>query len=420
MKLGKLLFGTLFLIGLGLTAGAQEDECTRWKAIAGNAYKVKNYPKVVKAYVNAQEECEKLEMVFYNPFLYSIKQAMKNAPSKEDKAAYLDTLIDTYEKSQAIHGDQKDWKAYQGYYYLKQGNPGNMKKADAAFQIGIHHEGKDVNKGLLQQYFANLYNLWVQEKDEAQKAEYKKRLIKEYFTLSDYANKGEMGSEISDFLSQYIGKAVTDCESVLPDIRSFLGDLPQEKEAKKATVNNFMALLEDKGCTKSKEYAMCVDTIIKIDPSVDAKLAKAKLQLAKGSTSGAVITFKEALDMTDDADKKSDIEYEIAVAYLRAGSYKAAHSAGLNVSGKNSAKGYEVAAKAVNKSMNQCGVSTFDREANNYYAVELAQKSGNTALVNSYKSQCPSGSDIFNVNKQVGDKVELSCWGRTVTIQKFD
>lgn len=419
MKIVKLLFGTLFLLSLSVTA--QEDECTRWKAIAGNAYKVKNYPKVTTAYVNAQNECEQLEMVFYNPFLYSIKQAMKSAATEEDKAAYLDTLIDTYEKAQKLHGDQKDWKAYQGYYYLKQGKPGTMKKADAAFLIGIHHEGKDVNKGLLQQYYANLYNLWIQEKNEEKKTEYKKRLIKEFFKLSEYASQGEMGSEINDFLSVYLEKAVTDCESVLPEIRSFMNDLPQEVETKKATVNNFMALLEKKECTKSDEYAMLVDTIIKIDPSVDAKLAKAKLQLAKGQTSGAVQTFKEALKMTDDAEKKSEIEYKIALTYLNTGSYKTAHDAGLNVSGEYSSRGLEIAAKAVNRSTDQCGVSTFDRKANNYYAVELAERSGNSGLVNSFKSQCPTGTEIFNESRSVGDKIELNCWGnRTVTIQKFD
>lgn len=418
MKLVKLLFGTLFLLSLSVTA--QEDECTRWKAIAGNAYKVKNYAKVTMAYGNAQNECEQLEMVFYNPFLYSIKQAMKNAATEEEKAAYLDTLIDTYEKAQKLHGDQKDWKAYQGYYYLKQGKPGTMKKADEAFIIGIHHEGKDVNKGLLQQYYSNLYNLWAQEKDEVKKAAYKKRLIKEYFTLSDYANKGEMGSKIVDFLSNYMERAVTDCESVLPEIRAFMNDLPQEVDTKKATVNNFMALLEKKECTKSAEYAMLVDTIIKIDPSVDAKMAKAKLQLAKGQTSGAVQTFKEALEMTDDAEKKSEIQYKIALTYLNTGSYKAAHKAGLNVSGEYSSRGLEIAAKAVNRSTDQCGVSTFDRKANNYYAVELAQRSGNTSLTNSFKSQCPTGTDIFNQNLEEGGEVTLSCWNKTVTIQKFD
>ncbi len=418
MKLGKLLFGTLFLFGL--TLSAQEDECTRWKAIAGNAYKVKNYSKVTMAYVKAQDECEKLEMKFYNPFLYSIKQAMKEATSEEDKAAYLDTLLSTYEKAESIHGDQKDWKAYEGYYYLKQGKPGNMKKADKAFEIGIHHEGAEVNKGLLQQYYANLYNLWTQEKDEKKKAEYKKRLIKEYFALSEYAAKGEMGSKISDFLSVYMEKAVTDCQSVLPDIRAFMNDLPQEVETKKSTVNNFMALLEKKGCTTSDEYEMLVDTIVKIDPSVGAVLAKAKLQIVKGNTSGAIKTFKSALDMTDEPGKKSEIEYKIALTYLNAGSYNAAHNAGVSISGQYSAQGYEIAAKAVNRSADKCGVSTFDRKANNYYAVELAQKSGNGQLVSSFKSQCPTGTEIFNQNMEVGAEVKLSCWNRTVKVQKFN
>lgn len=418
MKLGKLLFGTLFLFGL--TVSAQEDDCTRYKAIAGNAYKVKNYAKVTMAYVKAQEECEKLGMQFYNPFIYSIKQAMRGAADEEAEAAYLDTLIYTYEKAQETHGDQKDWKTYQGYYYLKQGKPGNMKKADEAYQIGIHHDGPEVSEGYLQQYYANLLNLWVQEKDEAKKMEYKKRLIKEYFKLSEYASKGGMSEKTIKILTQNIDKVVTDCKSVLPDIRAFMNELPQDVEMKKSTVNNFMSLLEKEGCTTSEEYEMLVDTIVKIDPSVGAVLAKAKLQIVKGNTSGAVKTFKEALDMAEDPGKKSEIEYKIALTYLNSGSYNAAHNAGVNISGQYSAQGYEIAAKAVNRSTDKCGVSTFDRKANNYYAVELAQKSGNTALVNSFKSQCPSGTDIFNENKSEGDEVQLSCWNKTVTIKKFN
>src|SRR5690554_7042435 len=97
-----------------------------------------------------------------------------------------------------------------------------------------------------------------------------------------------------------------------------------------------MTLLENKDCTKSKEYAMLVDTIIAIDPSVDAVLAKAKLQISQGSTSAAIATFRKALSMATDAEGKSDIELQIANAYFRSGSYQAAHNAGIAVSGKNS------------------------------------------------------------------------------------
>jgi tetratricopeptide (TPR) repeat protein len=418
MKFGKLILVILLFIG-STALVAQEDECTRYKAIGGNAYKVKDYQKVTMAYIKALENCESLEMVFYNPFIYSIKKSMKDAPDAETEAKYLDTLIYVYDEAQKTHGIQKDWQAYLGYYYLMQGKPGYMQKADEAYKIGMHFEGKDANVGMLKQYYANIYNLWVQETDAAKKAEYKKRLIAEYFKLSEYVSKGEMDPETVDFLSIYMEKAITDCESLLPEINTFMKDLPSDKEAKKGMVKNFMALIEKQECTDSKEYAMLVDTIIAIDPSVDAVLAKAKLLLVQGKTSEAIKAFEKALGMSKDAEQKSDIELKIASAYYHARSYQSAHNAGINVSGKNSGKGYEIAAKSVNTLMNDCGVSTFDRKANNYYAVELAKKSGNSSLVEAYKQQCPTSTDLFNEDKEAGEKVTLDCWNKTFIIELY-
>lgn len=421
MKIEKLILAALFTITFGMFTFAQDgaDECTRYKAIAGNAYQVKDYEKVTEFYVKALNECGTLEFPFYNPFIYSIQQAMAKAETPEAQAAYLDTLLMVYESGQKTHGVQNAWQTSIAYHYLKVGTPGAMKKADAAYKIGIHHEKEKVNKGYLQQYYLNLYNLWVQEQDDKAKAEYKKRIITEYFVLSDYANKGDMGAPIVDFLTTYMDRAATDCESILPEINAFMKDLPQEIEAKKATVKNFLNLLENKGCTKSKEYVMLVDTIIKIDPSSDAIIAKAKMQLSQGQTSAAINTFKDALGMAKDANEKSDIEYEIASAYYRSKNYQSAYSAGLAVSGKNSAKGYGISARSVNALMNDCGVTTFERKANNYYAVELAERAGDSNLVSQMKAACPTSSDIFNADKSVGESVTLSCWGKTYTIKTY-
>lgn len=421
MKIERLILTILVTFTFGMFTYAQDgaDECTRYKAIAGNAYKVRDFEKVTEFYVKALDECGTLEMAFYNPFIYSVQMSMRNAETEEIEKAYLDTLIMVYEKGQETHGIQNAWQTSLGFHYLKQGTPGAMKKADDAYRVGVHHEAEKVNRGYLQQYYLNLYNLWVQEQDDKVKADYKKRLITDYFALTDYANKGEMGAQIIDFLYAYMNRAVTDCESILPEINSFMHDLPQEVEAKKALVKNFMDLIEDKKCTTSKEYVMLVDTIIAIDPSSDAVVAKAKMLLSQGKTTAAINTFREAIGMAESADEKSDIEYEIARAYYAAGSYQAAHTAGIAVSGKNAGRGYEIAARSVNKLMNECGVSTFDRKANNYYAVELAERSGNASLITSMKAQCPTSTDIFNADKSVGDQVTLSCWNKTYTIQTY-
>jgi hypothetical protein len=316
MKFSKLILSTFLFIGIG--AFAQDDECTRFKAIAGFAYQEKNYEKVTMAYIKALENCESLEMKFFNPFIYSVKQAMNKASNAADKAAYLDTLIYVYETAQKQHGMQAEWQSYLGYSYLTQGKPGAMQKADAAYVIGIHHDNIKVNEGMLKQYYANLYNLWVQEENEAKKSELKKRLITEYFRLSDYISKGNMKAETSDFLTIYLDKAVTDCASLTPEINNFLKELPKDAAPKIAMVKNFMTVLENKNCESSAEYSMLVDTIIKFDPSIGAILAKAKLQVAQGKYNDAVKTYESALSMTTSDDEKSDVEIAIAEAYFKA------------------------------------------------------------------------------------------------------
>jgi tetratricopeptide (TPR) repeat protein len=421
MKVKSIILGISLFIG-GFTIAQDADECKRYQAIGGNAYKAKDYEKVVWAYNIAQKECGTLDMKFYNPYIYSAKMAMKNAASdKAKEVAYLDTLINIYETAQETHGIQPQWQSYLGYYYMKQAKEGFMSKADKAYSIGIHHDKQKANEGMVKQYYANLYNLWVQEQDDKKKDAFKERLINEFFKISDYLNKADSDGTTAEFMSTYMNKAVTDCASVLPSIRTFLDGLPQGIEPKKASVKNFMALLEDKSCTSSEEYAMLVDTIIKIDPSVDAVIARAKLYAAQGKTSEAIKTFKEALAMDEiTAEQKSEVEYEIARTYYNAKNYKAAYGAGKNVSGKNSGKGYEIAANCVNAMMNECGVSTFDRKANNWYAVQLAEKSGNAKLVSAYKRQCPTGTDLFNQGISQGDKVKLECWGVSVSAVVYE
>lgn len=421
MKVTLLLVG-ISLMFSGLVIGQDADECLRYQAIGGNAYKAKDYEKVVWAYNTAQKECGTLDMKFYSPYIYSAKMAMKNAASDKGKEiAYLDTLINIYEKAQETHGVQPQWNSYLGYYYMKQAKEGYMTKADKAYSIGIHHDKEEANEGMVKQYYANLYNLWVQEQDDKTKNEYKERLINEFFQISDYLNKGNSDGTTAEFMSTYMNKAVTDCASVLPAIRGFISNLPKNVEAKKTSVKNFMALLEDKDCTSSEEYAMLVDTIIKIDPSVDAVIARAKLFSAQGKTSDAIKTYKDALNMDEiDSDKKSEVEYEIARTYYNSKNYKAAYGAGKNVSGKYSGKGYEISAQSVNALMNSCGVSTFDRKANNWYAVQLAEKSGNSSLVSIYKRQCPTGTDLFNQGISQGDKVDLECWGISISAVVYE
>lgn len=420
MKIGKLILGAALLATFTANAQGEEDrnDCNRYKKVANVAYGAKNYKKAATAYIMAERECGGLENAFYSPMIYSLTRVIKETEGDaEVQAQYIDTLLMTYENAQRQHGINVDYKKNEGSYYLKSTRADKLEKADSAFSYIIYKHTDKATDYTVQQYYANIYTLWSQAEGEA-KSEYTKRFIGEYFKLNNIVSAQGLSPKTLEVLTAYLDYVARDCESLLPEINGFMANLPQDKDLKKSNVNNFIKLLETKSCTDSKEYEMLIDTLISIDPtSVDAKLQKAKLLDIKGKTSSAVTAYKEVIELTDDADVISDAELAIAAAYYRARSYKAAHNAGLAVSGKNSVEGAKIAANSVMASINDCGNSTFERKANNYYAVEIANKYGFSA--SRYQAACPTTEEMFNASRKAGETITLECWGKTVTIQSF-
>jgi hypothetical protein len=249
-----------------------------------------------------------------------------------------------------------------------------------------------------------------------EKAVLKKRLISEYFTLSKLITDAKMSVKSQENLTTYFNTVVRTCDDILPDLAGFMSALPQEVEAKKKAVNNFMTLLKDKGCTGSKEYEMLVDTIIKIDNSIDAVLAKAQLQNVKKQYTSSITTLNQAKGMSTDAGQKEDIEFMILeIQYHELNSYNTAYRTAMGITGSNKNKALLIAANCVAKTANSCGASTFDRKCNYLYAAELAQRGGDGGAAARFRSNGPSESDKFENNNP--SSVSLSCWGVSVSLK---
>lgn len=414
MKFGKLILASMLF--LGSFAFAQDEvertECNRFKTIAGNAYNANDFGKAASNYLKAEKECGELELAFYKPMIYAL-QTVANGLEGDAQAAYVDTLLTVYTNAQKQHGEQLDWKTYEGYYYMLSNREDKVDKIVKLLGQGLYHD-KEPTEAFVSQYYYYLYYKFTTTPEE-QLSEAKKEMISEYFKLSELIAKHKMSPQTMETVTSYFDQAVTDCASILPEIASFTKALPEDVASKTSAVKNFMSLLESKGCTRSTEYGDLVDVMIEMNPtSLDAKLAKAKYLMAQDNVSEAITVFKEAKELTTDAEKVSEIEYTIAKAYYDAGRYRAAHDAGLAVSGNFSKDGAKLAANAVIKLMNSCGDTTIDRKANALYAVQIANKYGFSA--SSYESQAPTSTDLFNAGMNKGASVTLSCWGVSVTL----
>jgi tetratricopeptide (TPR) repeat protein len=415
MKLKTLFFGTI--IASAFFSNAQDDkdkECLRMRFLAQEEMKLKNYAGATSYYLKGETICGNYDKTKYENMTKIISNTIATESDKDRKMAYMDTLMQVYGRMEKLNFlDQANYLNWAKYMY-QVGKPDRVK-IDGIYQKFLDGGGV-FNDEQLSLYFNNLVVQFNDAKDPNVKSGFKKRIISDYFTLSKMIEANNLSLKSKEALEISFNNIVRTCEDILPDLNGFMSSLPQDKEMKKKTVMNFMAILKDKGCTGSKEYEMLVDTIIKVDNSVDAVLAKAQLLRTKKKFDEAITTFNQAKSMSTDPAQKEEIEFNILeIQYHEKNAYQTAYKLALGINGINRSKALQIAANCVSKTANSCGASTFDRKCNYLYAAELAQKAGDNAAAARFRASGPTESDIFENNSP--SSVTLSCWGVTVSLK---
>lgn len=419
MKLGQLIFGVLLMMNFSSFAQDEdtERECKRMRFLAGEALKIKDYKEASMYYIKGETICGGYDAKNYARLIGSIRKAGRAETDKANKKAYNDTLDAVYNRAEAAGMYNNADDLYRAYNNLQSSNP-TPKKADSLFLSGIKVKGTEVRETYIVYYYFNLYSLWNSAKGE-EKAAYKARMIKGYFRLSKLISDAKMSVKTQESITGYFNIVVKTCDDILPELNNFMSTLPQDAELKKVSVNNFIALLEDKECTQSDEYFMLIDTLIYNDPSsIDALMMKAKAESAKGKHSASIVTLKKARDLTTDDAQKNEIKYMIASEQYVSGAYKSAYSTAMTVSGDLKGKALVIAGKSVGQNANNCGDTTFDRKCNYIYAVQLLQqaKSKGAATggkISEYTQRFPTSDDCFA--KGNPSSVTLECYGVTVS-----
>jgi len=419
MKLKAILFGT-FVVVSAIYAKAQNEtpqelECKRMRLFAGEELKIKNYAGASSFYIKAEKICGGFDKANYDRMVQTLRNTVSSETDKLRKTAYIDTLVAAFDRVEKAGHFDKTNSAVRATFIL-QSSSLNRQKADELY-VEATKSGASLNEAQVSLYYYNIYTMYVDTKTTIEeKAVLKKRLISEYFTLSKLITDAKMTVKSQENLTTYFNNVVRTCDDILPDLAGFMSTLPQEEEAKKKAVNNFMTLLKDKGCTGSKEYEMLVDTIIKIDNSIDAVLAKAQLQKAKKQFASAITTLNQAKGMAVDGDQKEEIEFSILeIQYHEQDAYNTAYKTAMGINGANRNKALSIAASCVAKTANSCGASTFDRKCNYLYAAELAQRGGDGGAAARYRASGPTESDKFENNNP--SSVSLSCWGVSVSLK---
>ncbi len=411
-----VLFGILTLtsvVGFAQNDSIQKRECDRMRFLAGEELKLKNFAGALTYYQKAETICGNFDKAAYERMSQAAINANATETDKVRKALFADTVISIYGRMDSkSFFDQKN-ALTRASFYLKTTTI-DRAKADEWYTQSLKN-GVQFNESQLLTYYNNLYQMYIASKDDL-KGAIKKRLINDYFVFSKLVTDAGMTPKTQETLTNVFNTLIKTCDDILPDLAGFMKTLPQEKEAKIKTVNNFMTILKEKGCTGSKEYEMLVDTIIKVDNSIDAVLAKANLQMAKKRYDDAISTYRTAINMSTSSTQKEDLEYEILeIVYFKKDNIRGAYNMAMGINGSKRSKALEIAADCVAKLANSCGTSTFERKCNYLYAAELAQRAGDGSKASRYRAMGPSNTEIFTEGNP--SSASLSCWGVSVSLK---
>lgn len=399
----------------------EERECLRMRFLAGEELKINNFAGATTYYLKGEKICGGYDKANYDRLIGSLRNAITEEKDEARKKAYTDTLVAVYERADKVASSDPATILLRAQYELNTTKP-RRAVADDLFNQAFEKMAGKIDPAYPPLYYYNslmMYNEAAADK----KATAKKKVITDYFMLSKIASDNNMPASVIETLTTYLNYVVKTCQDITPELAGFMKTLPQDKEAKKVTVKNFIAMLESKGCEESKEYETLIDTLIAIDPNVDAVIAKAKLLRAKKRFGEAISTYKQAKGMSDNAELNEQIEYNIAeIQFAGQGAYSAAYSTAMGISGKNRGEALKIAAQCVAQNANNCGSSTVERKMNYYYAVDLlerAQAAGAnvSSLIGRYRANYPSDGELFDNGFSKGQSVNLSCWGVNVSVR---
>ena len=418
MKLGKLIIAVILLTSANTYA--QDDakrECDRMLYLAQQARIERNDYKESTLYmIKAETLCGGLDEKNMKILIASIRNTINGVQDPAEKMAYCDSLEGAYSRAEAAGMYNQAEDLIRAANILGTTNPDRIK-ADQLFVRGIAAQGEKTNEGYISYYYYNLYAIYLAA-PEAEKPALKKRMITVYFELSGLIGKANMSAQTQETINQYFNAVVKTREDILPELNDFMSNFPQDPVAKKLMVNNFLILLESKNITDAPEYIQLIDTLVKLDPnSVATKIKKGDALIATGKISEAIAAYKEARGQTEDDAEKNELSYKIAHGQFKIGSYSAAYSTAMSVSGKFRGDALVIAGNSVGKNANNCGASTLERKSNYVYAVQLLQQAHGLGAstggsIGAFKANYPSTNDIFDNGSPTS--VPLTCYGVSV------
>lgn len=317
-------------------------------------------------------------------------------------------------------GEVLNRKAYNAYKYYRD-NQSKYPELKALFDKTFALNGNDVFDNNLMAYMDVIRRFKLtggKITDE--------EVIEKYTQITDIIaakstdpSKSSRYAAITDNVDKILTATVTvDCNFVETTLGPKLKETGDVKMAKK-----IVQLMLTGKCTDSPLFVEAAMKVNEVEPNFGMAKVIAIKAGADGDFAKAEKYYNQAIELTDENEKKGEIYYNMAQLYSANGQKSAARASArksLSVDPSNSSA-YVLIGDLYMQSFNDCkgGTSKVEDRALFIAAYNMYARGGDNSRMNNAKSQFPSAEELFNENKKEGDSMTVGCWiNETVTLQK--
>ena len=401
--------------------GSDSVTCITNLSLYREYYKQKNYKDALNPWRWAYLNCPQSSGNIYKNGPIIIKAQMK--VDKENKAAYIDTLMQIYDKRIEFFGKEGFVLGLKGSDLLRY----EKTRYDEAYQIlkkSYEIEQNRSSAGAISSYFKSAT---IMEKNGKLQKEDILELYAELSSVIDYNLENnpkktkfytQTSSNVESLFTPY-----ADCDALISIFSVKFSKTPNDTNLLK----RILKVMDTKDCTENQLFFEVSSKLYELEPSALSASKMGKMSISRKDFSQAIQYCKQSIELETNDEAKAIYYLGLADAYRNAGSFSNAREAAFKALElkNNWGEAYMNLGNIYVAGAKSCG-NDFEQKTVYWIAVDmfnLAKKDSDVEerarkSINTYSRYFPSTEVCFFNNVEKNSEYQIECWVNRKTVAR--
>ena len=401
--------------------GSDSVTCITNLSLYREYYKQKNYKDALTPWRWAYLNCPQSSGNIYKNGPIIIKAQMK--ADKENKAAYIDTLMQIYDKRIEFFGKEGFVLGLKGSDLLRY----EKTKYDEAYHIlkkSYEIEQNRSSAGAISSYFKSAT---IMEKNGKLQKEDILELYAELSSVIDYNLENnpkktkfytQTSSNVESLFTPY-----ADCDALISIFSVKFSKSPDDTNLLK----RILKVMDAKECTENQLFFEVSSKLYELEPSALSASKMGKMSISRKDFSQAIQYCKQSIELETNDEVKAIYYLGLADAYRNAGSFSNAREAAFKALElkNNWGEAYMNLGNIYVAGAKSCG-NDFEQKTVYWIAVDmfnLAKKDSDVEerarkSINTYSRYFPSKEVCFFNNVEKNSEYQIECWVNRKTVAR--